>query len=184
MTTKHYFKTKASLSVALLIACFIAGTGVCFAQNAEKPVIPSGRTVLADMRINNPGMYAQYRSGRKMQRNGIILTGIGGGVFGMGAIFSIFPDTDQGNGTVRVFGIKIGNIKTDGDHSGLRKAGPVLMAAGGACLAVGLPVMIVGGKKKRQTFRDFKNQYYLPQPPSSYFQMNVSPNSVGIAYMF
>ena len=72
----------------------------------------------------------------------------------------------------------------NGDNSGLRTAGYVLLVAGGACLAVGLPIMIVGGKTRKQTLQDFKNQYYLSQQPSSYFQMNIYPNGAGIAYVF
>ena len=185
---------------SLLTAYFIAVTGVCFSQNvvtqdsiqtqdknlenAKTAVIPSGRTVLAEMKTNNPEMYSQYQSGKKMQRAGIIMTGVGGGAILMGAIFSILPDTEEGNLTVSVFGIKIGDTKTEGDHSGFRKAGPVLMVAGAACLSVGLPVMVVGGKKKKQAFQDFKNQYYLSQQSSSYLQMNIYPNRVGITYVF
>ena len=59
----------------LLIVGFIAVTCACLAQNivtkdsaltanvksenAKKPVIPSGRTILADMKTNNPVMYSQ-----------------------------------------------------------------------------------------------------------------------------
>ena len=184
----------------LLIVCFIAATKVCFAQNdvtqdsvqtedkklenVKKPVTLSGRTVLFDMKTNNPVMYSQYLSARKKQRTGMILSFAGGGAIIAGAVLSVFPDTEQGNASVSVFGIKIGEINTGGDNSGLRKAGTVVMVAGAACLSVGLPVMIVGGKKKKQVFQEFKNQYYLSQQPSSYFQMNLSPNSVGIAYVF
>ena len=183
----------------LLIACFSVVTSECFAQNVvtqdvvqpadrnlentKKPVIPSGRTILADMKTNNPVMYSQYRSGKKMQTTGIIMSGVSGGLIATGAVFSILPDVEAGEATISIFGIKIGKTDIDGDNSGLRKAGPVLMVAGAVCLSAGLPVMIVGGKKKKQTFQDFKNQYYLSQP-SSYFQMNIYPNSVGIAYVF
>ena len=185
----------------LLVACLVVITSaVCFAQSAvmrdtvqtsdnnfeavKSPVFPSGRTILADMRTNSPAMYSQYRSAKKKQRTGIILTGAGGGVFVMGAIFSAIPDTEQGNASVSVFGIKIGDINIDGNNSGLRTAGTVMMVGGAACLAVGLPVMITGGKKKKQIFQDFKNQYYSSQQPLPYFQMNISPNRVGIAYVF
>ena len=179
----------------LLIVCFIVGLGICFAQNvvtgdavqitsknlenANKSVIPSNRIILAEMKTNNPVMYSQYQSGKKMQITGIIMTGVSGGLVVAGAIFSIIPDADRGRITSGPI-----VIETDGNHSGLRKAGPVLMVVGAACLSVGLPVMIVGGKKKKQTFQDYKYQYYLSQQPSSYFQMNINPNKVGIAYVF
>ena len=179
----------------LLIACFTGLTIACFAQNAvtqdsvqteyqslenaKKTVILSGRAVLADMKANNPEMYSQYRSEGKKQKSGIIMTSIGGGLFMMGAIFSILPDGDRGEITSGPF-----VIQTDGDMSGLRKTGPVFMAAGAVCASIGLPILISGGKKKKQILQDFKEQYYLSQPSSPYFQMNISPNGVGIAYMF
>ena len=177
----------------LLVVCFIAVTGFCFAQNvvtqdsgqsmgnnlekAKKPVIPSGRTILADMKANNPVMYSQYQSGKKMQRNGIVWTGIGGGIVIIGAICSVIPDT-EGTTTMGSYVFEGGM-----DNSGLRMAGNVMMVTGAVCLSVSIPVMIVGGKRKKHTFQDFKNQYYLSQP-SSYFQMNIYPNRVGIAYVF
>ena len=80
----------------VLLTCFIAGAGICCAQdavtqdtvqtvdknleNANKTVVPSGTTVLADREAFHPVMYSQYQSGNKMQRNGIVWTGIGGGL--------------------------------------------------------------------------------------------------------
>jgi hypothetical protein len=179
----------------LLVACFIAFAGVSVAQNAvtqdsvqtvdrnfenlKKTVIPSGRTVLADMKAHSPNMYLQYQAAKKKQRTGIILTGVGGGVIMIGALFSMIPDSDN---TTITLGSYI--FENGGDNSSLRTAGTVLMIGGATCLSVGLPVMISGGKKKKQTFQDFKNQYYLSPPPASYFQFNLSPNKVGVAYVF
>ena len=183
-----------------LIVCFSVVASNCFTQNVvtqdvvqpadrnlentDKPIIPSGRTILADMKTNNPVMYSQYRSGKKMQTTGIIMSGVSGGLIAVGAVFSIIPDGDAGEATISIFGIEIGKTDIDGDNSGLRKTGTVLMVAGAVCLSVGLPVMVVGGKKKKQTFQDFKNQYYLSPQTSSYFQLNIHPNRVGIAYVF
>ena len=179
----------------LIITSFVAVTGVCFAQNvviqdsvqttvknltyAAKPVIPSGRIVLADMKAHHPEMYSQYQSRKKLQRTGIIMTSIGGGFVMMGAVFSVLPDTENGKVTMGSY-----IYDTDGDNSGLRKAGPIIMVAGAVCLSVGLPTMIVNGKRKKQTLRDFKNQHYLPQQPLSYIKMNIYPNRFGIAYVF
>ena len=162
-----------------LVVCFIAVTYVCFAQNADKTVIPSGRTILADMKINNPIMYSQYQSARKNQRTGIIVTGIGGGLTLIGTVFAIIPDSDNGTVTIGSY-----VIETNGDNSGLRKTGVVLIAAGVTCLSVGLPVMIIGKNKKKQIFQEFKNQYYLSQQPSSFLLMNIYPNRIGLAYNF
>ena len=163
----------------LFTACFIAVTCVCFAQNAEKIVIPSGRTILADMKINNPEMYSQYQTARKNQRTGIIMTGLGGGLTLIGAVFAIIPDSDNGTVTMGPY-----VFETNGDNSGLRNTGVVLIAAGVTCLSIGLPVMIIGKNKKKQIFQEFKNQYYFSQQPSSYLQMNIYPNRIGIAYNF
>ena len=179
----------------LLIASLIVVTCVSFAQNnatedyvrtvdeksenTKKYVRPSGRTILADMKVNKPAMYSQYQSARKSQRTGIIMTGAGGGVLVIGAIFSIIPDAD--NTTVSM-GSYV--IETGGNNSSLCKTGVVLMVAGAACLSVGLPVMIVGGKKKKQIFQEFKDQYYFSQQPSSYLQMNLYPGRIGLAYNF
>ena len=188
---------KRRLISMLLAAYFIAVTDVCFAQNgvtqdslqttdknlenAKKPVIPSGRTILADMKTDHPEVYLQYQSAKKKQTNGIVWTGIGGGITMIGAILSIIPDGKEGTTTMGpyVF-VNDGEV----DNSDVRKAGTVMMVAGGACLAVSIPVMIVGGKQKKRTFQNFKNQYYLSQQPSSHFQMNIYPNRVGIAYAF
>ena len=107
----------------LLVTCLIAVKSLCFAQNvitqdslqtagknlenAKKPVIPSGRTILADMKTNNPAMYSQYRSGKKMQTTGIIMSGVSGGLIVTGAVFSILPDVEAGEATISIFGIKI-----------------------------------------------------------------------------
>jgi len=177
---------------SLFVAYFVVLTSACFAQNvgtqdsdknlgiAKKPVIPSGRTVVADMKANHPEMYSQYKSGKKMRTTGTILTGVGGYLFVLGTVYSFIPDTD-GDTTFMLGPV---TTTTDGDNSALRKAGPVLMVAGGISLAVGLPVMIGGGKKRKQTLHDFKNQYYLSQQPSPYFKMNVYSNRMGIAYVF
>jgi hypothetical protein len=179
----------------LLVAGFIAVSGVCFAQhvvtqeadqttdknleNAQRPVIPSGRTLLAEMKVKNPGMYSYYQSGKKMQRTGIIMTGAGGGCVVIGALFSLISNTNGGYITMGPI-----SVESDGNNNGLRKAGAILMVAGTVSLSVGIPVMTVGGKKKKQTLQDFKYEYYSSQQPSTYFQMNLYPNKLGIAYVF
>jgi len=181
----------------LLVLCLVVVTSeVCFSQNVElkdsvlldnigldvakKPVVISNRTVLANMKINNPVMFSHYQSGKRMQRTGIIMTGAGGGLAIMGAIFSILPDADRT--TIKI--LWVFDVETNGDNSGFRKAGPVIMIAGAACLSAGIPVMIIGANRKKQTFQDYKNQYYLTQQYSTYFKMNIYQNKLGIAYVF
>ena len=169
----------------LLVAWLVAVTGVCLAQNGvtqnSKPVVPRGSIVLADMKAHHPVMFSQYQSAKKKQRNGTIWTGIGGGFVLAGAVFAIIPDGKDGSYSMGpyVF-VNEGEV----DNSGLRTAGAVMMVAGGVCLAVSIPVMISGGKKKKQTFQDFRNQYFLSGQPAPYFQMNIYPNRVGVAYVF
>ena len=179
----------------LLIMCFIAATNVCFAknvvtqdsvqtedkklENVKKPIIPSGRTVLVDMKTHNPDMFSQYQSARKKQRTGIILTGIGGGLFLAGAIVSVLPE--DANGKINMWPYV---YETDAEKRALRTVGVVYMVGGATCLSVGLPLLIAGGKNKKQIFRDFMDQYYFSQQPSSYFKMNIYPNRVGVAYVF
>jgi len=159
----------------LLFVCFIAVSGICFAQNT---LIPSNRTILAEMKTYDPAIYLQYQSGKKMQRTGIIMTGAGGGCVLIGAMFSIISNTNGGYVTIGPI-----RVESEGNNSGLRKTGTILMVAGAVSLSTGLPIMIVGGKKKKQTFQEYKYQYYSQQP-SSYFQMSVYPNKIGIAYVF
>jgi hypothetical protein len=95
----------------LLVICFIAVLGVCFAQNS---VIPSNRTILAEMKTYDPAIYSQYQSGKKMQRTGIIMTGAGGGCVLVGAMFSIISNTNGGYVTLGPI-----RVESDGDNSGL-----------------------------------------------------------------
>jgi hypothetical protein len=97
----------------------------------------------------------------------------------IGALFSVISNTSGGYVTMGPI-----SVESNGNNRGLRKAGTILMVAGAVSLSAGLPVMVVGGKRKKQTLQDFKYDYYSSQQPSTYFQLNVYPNKLGIAYVF
>ena len=176
----------------LLIAYFIAVTGVCFAQNvvtqdsvqttgenlenAKKPVIPSGRIILQDMKANNPALFTQYQNGKSQQRKGMILTCVGGGLIEGAAFAFIMSDITKNpsvlDGTVYY------------DSTTWLITGVVMSSAGVVIGTIGLSNMFRGKNSKNRAFQDFKNQYYFSQQPSPYFQMNIYPNRVGIAYVF
>ena len=106
--------------IVLVVSAF------CFTANAQdnasvgrEQIIPSGRTIVADMKSNNQEMYMKYQSGKKMQTTGMIMTSAGGGVMLAGAVLSIMPDTGEGDASFSIFGIKIGDVKSDGNNSGL-----------------------------------------------------------------
>ena len=62
--------------------------------------------------------------------------------------------------------------------------GLAMSSAGVVIGSIGLSNMFRGKNSKNRAFQDFKNQYYFSQQPSPYFQMNIYPNRVGIAYVF
>ena len=175
----------------LLIVCFIAVTGFCLAQNVvtqdsdqtmvkmnntNQLMIPSGRIILQDMKANNPVLFTQYQNGKNQQRKGMILTCVGGGLIG-GTAFAFFMSDVTKNSSVF--------DGTGYDDSATWLVTGVIMSSAGVVIGtIGLSNMNRGKNSKNRAFQDFKNQYYLSQQPSSYFQMNIYPNRVGIAYVF
>ena len=174
----------------LLIMCFFAVTSVCFAQNddtqdserttvqlnrSNQPVIPSGRIILQDMKVNNPPLFMQYQNGKNQQRKGMILTCVGGGLIAGSALAFIMYDIAKNPAMLDV---------TLYDSTTWAVTGVVMSSAGVVIGSIGLYNMFRGKNSKNRAFQDFKNQYYLSQQPSPYFQMNIYPNIVGIAYVF
>ena len=175
----------------LFVVCFIAITSGCFAQNVgtqdsdqttvkmnntNQPVIPSGRIILQDMKANNPALFTQYQNGKKQQMTGMILACVGGGLIGGSAFAFIMYDITK---NPSVF---------DGiayyDSTTWLITGIVMSSAGVVIGTIGLSNNFRGKNSKNRAFQDFKNQHYSSQTPSSYFQMNVYPNRIGIAYVF
>ena len=175
----------------LLVAYFIAITNVSFAQNVvtqdsdrkmvnmnntNQPVIPSGRIILQDMKANNPALFTQYQNGKHQQKTGMILTCVGGGLIGGSAFAFIMSDITKNPSVFDGTGFD--------DSNTWSITGVVMSSAGVVIGIIGLSNMFRGKNSKNQAFQDFKNQYYLSQQPSPYFQMNIYPNRVGIAYVF
>jgi hypothetical protein len=116
------------------------------------------------MRINYPALYAQYSSGRRLQTGGAILTGLGGGAI--------------------LLGFVIMNAGVAEDDDEIIGGGAVLTTAGVVSLGVGIPLLAVGGGKKRRAIREFNRQHYATQSSSPHFQLKVHPDRVGLAYVF
>jgi hypothetical protein len=99
-----------------------------------------------------------------MKTAGWVMTGVGIGSFVVG-----------------LSAIVVGDDEGDDD---LMAGGAVLVATGTVLMAVGIPILAVGGGQKRRALREFERQYYTSNPPASYFQLNLYPNKVGLAYVF
>ena len=122
--------------------------------NAEK---------LREMQINYPALFSKYNAGRKMRTTGWVLTGTGLAAIFIGAAVGVDGD-DKG----------------DEDQSA---GGFAVFTAGVGLVAGGVTVLAIGAGTRRRALRAFDSQYYSKQPTSQ-FQLNVHPNSVGLAYVF
>jgi len=133
--------------------------------------IESTGDIVADMKIHSPELYSQYRSGRKMQTTGMILTfgGIAASIAGSVAISS-------NNNTY--------NTSLSSDRNNNNAGGVILYIAGVGCIGAGVPIWIVGVSKKGKAKRNFDSQYYSSKSVLPHFQLNVSQNKVGVAYVF
>ena len=147
----------------LWAVCFIAVTCACFAQDVfiaedSYPSAPD-QTVstttqmaapflsnygieqmqqpvnrVAIMRSHYPALYAQYSSGRRMQTVGWILTGTGIGSF--------------------VLGLGVIGVGVEEDDDDIIGGGAVIFTAGVALMGAGIPILAVGGGKKRRALRE------------------------------
>jgi len=117
-----------------------------------------------EMRVNYPALYSQYASGRRMKTAGGVMTGVGIGSF--------------------ILGIAVMAVGVEEDDDDMIGGGAVIFTAGTVLMAVGIPVLAVGGGKQRRAIREFNRQYYSAQSPSPYFQLKLHPNRMGLAYVF
>jgi len=99
-----------------------------------------------------------------MQTAGWILTGTGIGSF--------------------VLGLGVIGVGAEEDDDEIIGGGAVIMTAGIALMGAGIPILAIGGGKKRRALREFNRQYYSSESPSPYFQINMYPKRVGLAYVF
>jgi hypothetical protein len=59
------------------------------------------------------------------------------------------------------------------------------VGVGTACLAVGIPVIIIGNKKKKNAMDEYRIRYSeASEKGAPHFQLNVHPNGLGLAYVF
>jgi hypothetical protein len=179
---------KSRLFVAAM--CFISITCACIAQDmavaevstpsphdlTEAPVAHTAAVfdfslaqaqqvnILAEMKANYPHLYSRYNSGRRMKTTGWILTGTGIGAFvvAVGAIAAAVEEDDDELGAI----------------------GAVSLVAGIGLVGAGIPILCVGGAKKRGAVREFNRQYNSSQLQSPHFQINLYPKRVGLAYVF
>ena len=109
-----------------------------------------------------PLLYQQYLNGRKMTKYGLTLTISGGIAIISGGVLAAFSS------------MLLLDVPT---------ASVVLFAVGGGCVTAGVPLMIIGGAKKRNAYNTFRKEYPAKQT-ISHFQLNVHGNGLGFAYVF
>ena len=68
-------------------------------------------------------------------------------------------------------------------QSGILTESIVLFTVGGVCLSSGVPLMIIGGAKKRNAYNTFRKEYPANRT-SSNFQLILHGNGLGFAYVF
>jgi hypothetical protein len=107
-------------------------------------------------------LYQQYKNGRLMIVFGLTQTITGGVALATGGLIAVFSSMFQ-------YGILTESV--------------VLFAVGGACLGTGVPLLVLGGAKKRNAFNTFRKEYPAKQTISN-FQLNLHGNGLGFAYAF
>jgi hypothetical protein len=104
-----------------------------------------------------PVHYAEYSRGKLQRRRGVLAIIAGVIVVAAGGID---PDNDGG-----VFEICIG--------------------AGAVCTATGITAIVIGGNKKRRAVNNYLREAAgLPAGNTSYLQLNLHGNGLGLAYVF
>jgi hypothetical protein len=62
---------------------------------------------------------------------------------------------------------------------------PAPLAIGGALLATGIPLTIIGSKKKKSALDEYRIKYSEASGKGApHFQLNAHPNGLGLAYVF
>ena len=150
---------KKLVLVFISLAIF-AGNGVAqYANNGQ-----STAELMSRMSINDPYLYQKYRSGKTLSGVGAGLT-IGG--LAVAVIGFATADSEE---------IKDGNT-TRIEFSG---EGAAIGAVGIVCALVGTPLWIIGSTKKKNA----RNNYLRKYSNTSYIQLKVVPNGLGMAYVF
>jgi hypothetical protein len=128
----------------------------------------AGRPLRSSIR-DYPVYYAEYRKGRSMQTRGIILL-ISGAVMAAGG------------------GLTVGLLSEDqmsDSQSGAVSVGGTFLAIGSGCIIASIPVMIIGGGKKRKAMNSYLQQVSeLPARNAPHLRLNLHGNGLGLAYVF
>ena len=150
---------KKLILVFISLSLFV-GTGVAqYANNRQ-----STEELMRRMSTNDPYLYQRYRSGSTLSGIGAGLT-IGG--IAVAVIGFATADSEE---------IKDGN-STRIEFSG---EGAVIGAVGVVCALAGTPLWIIGSTKKKKA----RNAYLRQYSNTSYMQLKVVPNGLGMAYVF
>ena len=163
----------------LFAMCFITLTHTSFAQATftqattvyaqtlqANTTMQSKSLIISEMQSNYPALYSQYMKGKKQTKTGWMLFSIGTPCLAFGS-YMMYSNINRNEGGAIVAMV----------------VGLPYMYAGVSCLAISVPFFIIGGVNKNFAVKEFKEQYYSSKA-SPYFQLNVYPNRMGIAYVF
>jgi hypothetical protein len=112
-----------------------------------------------------PVYYAEYSKGRSMRTRGVVLLISGAGMAVCGMAIGLSGDADGEDGATAL--------------------GGVFMAAGSGCIIASIPVMIIGGGKKRRAMNSYLKQVSeSPVRNAPHLQLNLHGNGLRLAYVF
>jgi len=139
------------------VETFVSETSTQKPPAGNSLLMMSKGDLLAKMMVNSPILFQQYQTGKNLATTGWILLGVGGGLSVFGSIWSLYEDEEEGS---------------------------YFLVPGSLCIATSIPLLIIGGNKKKGAIRDFSRQYSDLSAPKPHFQINLHPNRLGIAYVF
>jgi tetratricopeptide (TPR) repeat protein len=124
-------------------------------QDIKKPQTRTS-DVLANMKLNEPDLYRQYRSGKKRENAGLVLA-----LLGTGAALTGFIALSE------------------------EDAGIAIGSAGSACWLVGSIVGFSGSIKQGRTLQAYQNRVHgEARSDTPHFQLNLHGNGLGLAFVF
>ena len=132
--------------------------------NLDNRKLTTNETLL-EMQINYPELYSKYNAGRRMRKTGWVLTGTGIATAFIGGMTA----------ATSMLSLNFNQSKT----------GETIATVGICIIGGGVTVLAIGSGARRRSLRAFDSQYYaMKQQHSQQFQLNIHPNSVGLAYVF
>jgi hypothetical protein len=121
----------------------------------------SKRELAFRLEKEDPILFQQYKSGKRT-------AAIGRGLFW------------GGMGVAAIGGIWLASI---GHNYEDEETGVILIAGGSVSMLTGIPVMIIGGAKKRRALNLYHRRNLLNET-TPHFQLNMHGNGLGLAYVF